>query len=160
MIGGRCDLGMPRFYACGMSLPAKLQRIVDLFATAPKDVKLQALLDYSNRVPPLPSELAGHPERMEQVHECQSPFFLATEVAPDGVVTLFFESPREAPTTRGYAGILSEGLEGATAEEVLAVPNDFYMALGIEDVVSPLRLRGMGAILARMKRQIADQLTA
>ena len=143
-----------------MSLPTKLQRIVDLFATAPKEVKLQALLDYSNRVPPLPPELADHPDRLERVHECQSPFFLATEIGPDGVVTLFFESPREAPTTRGYAGILSEGLGGATAEEVLAVPDDFYLDMGIEEVVSPLRLRGMGAILARMKRQIADQLAA
>jgi cysteine desulfuration protein SufE len=143
-----------------MSIPAKLQRIVDLFAAAPKDVKLQALLDYSNRVPPLPPELADHPERLEQVHECQSPFFLATEVADDGVVTLYFESPREAPTTRGYAGILSEGLAGATADEVLGVPVDFYMDMGIEEVVSPLRLRGMGAILARMKRQIAEHQAA
>jgi len=143
-----------------MDIPVKLQRIVDLFAAAPKDVKLQALLDYSNRVPPLPPELADHPERLEQVHECQSPFFLATEVADDGVVSLHFESPREAPTTRGYAGILSEGLAGATADEVLGVPDDFYMEMGIEEVVSPLRLRGMGAILARMKRQIAEHQAA
>ena len=92
--------------------------------------------------------------------ECQSPFFLATEVADDGVVTLYFESPREAPTTRGYAGILAEGLAGATADEVLDVPDDFYMDMGIEEVVSPLRLRGMGAILARMKRQIAEHRAA
>ena len=143
-----------------MDIPAKLQRIVDLFAAAPKDVKLQALLDYSNRVPPLPPELSDHPERLEQVPECQSPFFLATEVADDGVVTLYFESPREAPTTRGYAGILSEGLAGAIADEVLRVPDDFYMDMGIAEVVSPLRLRGMGAILTRMKRQIAEHQAA
>jgi len=140
-----------------MSLPAKLQRIVDLFAAAPREIKLQALLDYSNRVPPLPPEFADHPERLEKVPECQSPFFLATEVTPEGEVILHFESPREAPTTRGYAGILSEGLAGATADEVLAVPGDFYMDMGLEEVVSPLRLRGMDAIFARMKRQIAAQ---
>lgn len=154
------NLAAATLYAGAMSLPPKLQRIVDLFAAAPKEIKLQALLDYSNRVPPLPPELAEHPERLEKVPECQSPFFLATEVTPDGGVILSFESPREAPTTRGYAGILSEGLAGATAEEVLAVPSDFYVDMGLEEVVSPLRLRGMDAILSRMKRQIAEQQQA
>ena len=139
-----------------MSLPAKLQRIVDLFAAAPKDIKAQALLDYSNRVPDLPARYADHPELLERVHECQSPFFLAAEVNPDETVTIYFDSPREAPTTRGYAGILTEGLAGATAREVLDVPDDFYTAMGLQEVVSPLRLRGMGAILARTKRQVRE----
>jgi cysteine desulfuration protein SufE len=141
-----------------MSLPAKLQRIVDLFAAAPKDIKIQALLDYSNRVPELPARYADHPELLERVHECQSPFFLAAELNSDQAVTIYFDSPREAPTTRGYAGILTEGLTGATAQEVLAVPDDFYTAMGLQEVVSPLRLRGMGAILARTKRQVRDQV--
>jgi cysteine desulfuration protein SufE len=139
-----------------MTLPAKLQRIVDMFAAAPKDIKAQALLDYSNRVPDLPARYADHPELLERVHECQSPFFLAAEVNPDETVTIYFDSPREAPTTRGYAGILTEGLAGATAPEVLAVPDDFYTAMGLQEVVSPLRLRGMGAILARTKRQVRE----
>jgi cysteine desulfuration protein SufE len=113
-------------------------------------------LDYSNRVPDLPARYADHPELLERVHECQSPFFLAAEVNPDETVTIYFDSPREAPTTRGYAGILTEGLAGATAPEVLAVPDDFYTAMGLQEVVSPLRLRGMGAILARTKRQVRE----
>ena len=48
--------------------------------------------------------------------ECQSPLFLAVELerpAADGdaVVHLYFSAPAEAPTTRGFAGILHEGLE-------------------------------------------------
>jgi cysteine desulfuration protein SufE len=141
-----------------MTTPPKLQRIVDLFADAPRDIKLQALLDYSRRVPPLPPELAEHPELLEKVHECQSPFFLKAEVEPDGTVRMYFDAPPEAPTTRGYAGILAEGLVDATAEEILALPEDFYLGLGLADVVSPLRLRGMGAIVARLKRQVREQL--
>jgi cysteine desulfuration protein SufE len=140
-----------------MSLPPKLQFIIDLFADAPRDIKLQALLDYSRRLPPLPPELADHPELLERVHECQSPFFLLADVMPDGTVTMAFEAPPEAPTTRGYAGILAEGLAGATVDEVLAVPDDFYQGMGLDDVVSPLRLRGMGAILARLKRQVEEK---
>ena len=104
----------------------------------------------------MPARYADHPELLERVHECQSPFFLAAEVNPDETVTIYFDSPREAPTTRGYAGILTEGLAGATAPEVLSVPDDFYTAMGLQEVVSPLRLRGMGAILARTKRQVRE----
>ena len=134
--------------------PPKLQRIVELFAGAPKDLRLQALLEYSRSVPPLPEHLAGHRERMEQVAECQTPFFLTTEVDPDQRVHLFFDVPAEAPTTRGFAGILRSGLEGATAEEVLGTPDDFYENLGLSEVISGLRLRGMSAILFRLKRQV------
>src|SRR5215203_397133 len=99
--------------------PPALQRIVDLFAGAPKELRLQALLEYSRKVPPLPPELAGHRELMEQVPECQTPFFLKTVVGDDGRVALHFDVPDEAPTTRGFAGILHSGLNGASPDEVL-----------------------------------------
>ena len=143
-----------------MSMPDKLQIIVDQFAAAPRELRVQALLEYSRRVPPLPPELAADRERLEQVHECQTPFFLATEIDADGAVRLFFDCPPEAPTVRGFAGILREGLEGEPWEDVVAVPPDFYSGMGLQEVVSALRLRGMGAILARMKRQIRETMEA
>ena len=134
-------------------LPPRLQRIVDLFSTAPKDLRIQALLDYSRRVPALPEHVdAGD---LEQVHECQTPFFLHTERDADGGIRIYFESPPESPTVRGYAGILHEGLDGESAEAILSVPDDFYLGIGLEDVVTPQRLNGMGAIVRRLKRQVA-----
>ncbi len=138
--------------------PAQLQRIVELFAGAPKDLRLQALLEYSRKVPPLPPALAADRHLLEPVPECQTPFFLASEVGEDGRVALHFDVPAEAPTTRGFAGILASGLNGATAEEVLATPNDFYAAMGLGEVISSLRLRGMAAILARLKRQVREKV--
>jgi cysteine desulfuration protein SufE len=143
-----------------MATPAKLQRIVDLFAGAPKDLRLAALLEYSRKLPPLPEGLAGHREAMEQVVECQTPFFLATQVDEDRTVHVFFDCPPEAPTTRGFAGLLSEGLEGATVEEVLDTPDDFYTRMGLAEAISSLRLRGMGAILHRLKRQVREAAEA
>jgi cysteine desulfuration protein SufE len=139
------------------SMPPKLARIVELFAGAPKDLRVEALLEYSRKVPPLPVHLQGQQGTMEQVQECQTPFFLSTEVDDDCRVMAWYDCPPEAPTTRGFAGILSEGLNGATAAEVLEVPNDFYTQMGLAEAISSLRLRGMGAILGHLKRQVREQ---
>jgi cysteine desulfuration protein SufE len=136
--------------------PPKLQRIVELFGGAPKDLRLQALLEYSRKVPPLPPELAANRDSMERVPECQTPFFLHADVDQDERVHVHFDCPPEAPTTRGFAGILAEGLEGATRDEVLDVPDDFYEKMGLGEVISHQRTRGMGAILARLKRQVRE----
>jgi cysteine desulfuration protein SufE len=141
-----------------MTLPPALSTVVDRFQKAPKDLRVQALLHYAKKVPPLPEEYSEDRSALEQVHECQTPFFLATKVDDEGAVHLFFDAPAESPTVRGFAGILREGLEGAHWKQVLAVPPDFYSRMGLDTVVSPLRLRGMGAILARLKRQVRDQV--
>lgn len=137
-----------------MDLPPRLQTIVEVFKSAPKEFRLEALVDYSNRLPDLPSRYADDPSLLEPVPECQTPFFLATEVDDEGKVHLFFSAPPQSPTVRGYAGLLRDGLEGSTVAEVLAVPNDFFYGMGLEEVVTPMRLQGMGAILGRVKRQL------
>ncbi|MFB9183347.1 SufE family protein [Dactylosporangium sucinum] len=139
-------------------MPDKLAAIVEEFASAPRDVVLEMLLEFSDAVRPLPPELDGH-AGMEQVPECQTPFFLKAEVTPQRTVQLHFDCPPEAPTTRAFAGILSEGLDGATVDEVLAVPADLYQRMGLAAAISPLRVRGGTAILARMKRQVTESQT-
>lgn len=137
---------------------AELQEIVDEFADAPKDFRLTILLDFANNLPPVPDHIDR--EVLEQVHECQTPFFVAAEVGDDKRVTLHFDAPPEAPTTRGYAGVLAAGLSGGTVDEVLDTPADFFVKMGLGELISPLRLRGMGAILARVKRQVVEKSAA
>ena len=136
----------------------RLNRIVKMFASVPKNVRLEALLDYSRRLPPLPDRLADHPELFVVVRECQSPFALIVE--EDGeAVHLHFRVPAEAPTVRGYAGILHEALDGAPAGEILEVPDDFYIRMGLQEAVSSQRLNGMAAILRSIKAQVAQLRT-
>lgn len=137
------------------SLPPKLDQIVRLMKSSPKQIRVEAMLDYANRIPPLPDGIDS--SELEQVPECQSPIFVSTQVDSDGSVTLFFDAPREAPTVRGFAGILHDGLDGEQAGVILDVPDDFYYDMGLEEVVTPMRLRGMGAILARIKRQVREE---
>jgi cysteine desulfuration protein SufE len=142
------------------TLNPRLAEIVEDFNALPGQQRLQLLLEFSDDLPPLPERYAGHRDLLEQVPECQTPLFLAVEVAPDDTVHLFFDAPPEAPTTRGFAGILQTGLDGLNADEVLATPSEFTSQLGLTDLVSPLRLRGMAAMLARIKRQIRDRRAA
>ena len=137
-----------------MALPSRLAQIVEVFSSAPKEFRVEALLDFAKRLPPLPEEFASH-HQLEQVHECQTPFFLASKIE-DGKVRIFFDAPPESPTVRGYAGILAAGLDGETPQAILEVDNDFYLNMGLEEVVTPLRLRGMGAIMFRLKQQVAS----
>jgi len=144
----------------GAALHPRLQEIVDDFHEVPDRDRLQLLLEFSRDLPVLPERYAAHRDRMEPVPECQTPLFLAVEVEPDEAVHLFFDAPAEAPTTRGFAAILHAGLDGLDADEVLATPAEFSSRLGLADLVSPLRLRGMAAMLARIKRQVRDQRAA
>ena len=141
----------------GVTLNPRLQEIVDDFRSVPDKDRLQLLLEFSQDLPGLPDRYTAHHDLLEPVPECQTPLFLAVEVEPDETVRLFFEAPPEAPTTRGFAAILHTGLDGLGAAEVLAVPAEFTGQLGLQHLVSPLRLRGMAAMLARIKRQVRDR---
>lgn len=138
-----------------MSVPEPLQRVIDEFARAPESLRLALLLEYANKLPPLPEAWAGATDRFERVEECQTPLFIASELEGDRV-TVWFDAPPEAPTTRGFASILSHGLNGLPADEVLDTPGDVHARLELTDLVSPLRLRGMEGMLARLKGQIRN----
>jgi cysteine desulfuration protein SufE len=139
------------------ALHPQLQEIADEFAAIPESERLQLLLEFANELPPLPARYAEQHDLLEPVPECQTPLFLAVEISPNETVHLFFDVPAEAPTTRGFAGILHAGLDGLNADEVLATPGEFSSQLGLQDLVSPLRLRGMAAMLGRIKRQIRER---
>ena len=135
-----------------MTLPAALAEIVDDFGALSEKDRVTLLLEFAGDLPDLPEDLRT--EAMEPVPECQSPVFLSVDATDTDAVRLHFSAPPEAPTTRGFASILHQGLDGASADEILAVPPDFYDDLGLASVVSPLRLRGMAGMLARVKSQI------
>ena len=141
-------------------LPEALEQIkTDFTELAVKD-RLLLLLDFSNELPELPQHYREHPDLLEQVEECQSPVFIFVDIDDAGIVHLYATAPKEAPTTRGFTSILVQGLAGLTAEQVLAVPDDYPSDLGLTAAVSPLRIRGMTALLGRTKRQIREKLAA
>ncbi|MER7795757.1 SufE family protein [Microbacterium sp. NPDC096154] len=147
------------------TLPAALAEIRKDFLELDEPERLQLLLEFSRELPAMPSEYADHPERTERVAECQSPVFIVVEVGGDSPtaqspVAMHAAAPAEAPTTRGFASILAQGITGLTAEQVLAIPADYPQSLGLTRAVSPLRIAGMTGMLMRAKRQVQARLDA
>jgi cysteine desulfuration protein SufE len=138
------------------SLPDRLQEIVEEFGEAEGQEKLELLLEYSEKMPPLPDWL-NKDTNMDQVHECMTPVFVHAELENGGMI-FYFDIPPESPTVRGYAALLGEGLQGATPQQIVNLPSDFYQQMGLHSVLTGQRLRGIGAILAFMKRLAAQKM--
>jgi len=142
------------------TLPEALEEIRTDFTELEVKDRLQLLLEFSNELPELPAQYSEHPDLLERVEECQSPVFIFVDVDAEKTVHLYATAPKEAPTTRGFASILVQGLAGLSVDEVLAVPDDYPSDLGLTAAVSPLRIRGMTAMLGRIKRQVREKVAA
>jgi cysteine desulfuration protein SufE len=141
-------------------LPPSLAEIRDDFLALGVQDRLQLLLEFSNELPALPVQYEEHSDLLERVEECQSPVFIFVEVDDADVVHMHATAPREAPTTRGFASILAQGLSGLSADQVLGVPADYPLTLGLSEAVSPLRIRGMVGMLGRVQRQVREREAA
>lgn len=140
-----------------VALPPRLAEIVDDFSLAEGQEKLELLLQYAESLPALPDWLTGKEGEMESVPECMTPVSLAAELK-DGGMVFHFIVPQESPTVRGFASIVAEGLHGVAPEQVLAIPPDFYLAMGLQQVLTPQRMNGMAAIVVHIKRQALEKL--
>ncbi|MFM2023072.1 MAG: hypothetical protein RIR89_464 [Actinomycetota bacterium] len=131
------------------------QQIAEEFQLTPDSQKLELLLEYSESLPEPPARFGENPHLMERVDECQAPVFIAVEGNAEKV-DVYFSAPKEAPTTRGFASILNAALNGRRADEILGLSDDFPTELGLEKLISPLRVRGMRGMLFRIKRKTRE----
>jgi cysteine desulfuration protein SufE len=132
----------------------KLDRIVDEFAGLEPRERLELLLEFAESLPPLLPRLQAEKDRGEhRVHECQTPVFLWVEVE-NGQVQVYADVAPEAPTVKGFVGILADAFSGASVEEVLSVPPDLLQRLGLLQALGMMRMRGLQAILFTIRDQV------
>jgi cysteine desulfuration protein SufE len=129
---------------------------LERFRRLNREMRLQLLLNYAKKFPDLPPELEeARDAGLNKVEECQTPLFLWLGVDEDGAVTIHSFAPREAPTVRGFMGFLMEQLQGASVEEVEALPRDLLERMGLSEVLGPVRTRGLSAVLDRIRRDLS-----
>jgi cysteine desulfuration protein SufE len=131
-------------------VPEGIQKILRRFATLTPDMTRQALVQYANRLPPLPERFQTLDREQYRVHECQTPVAIYPEVV-DGRMQFHADVPQGAPTIRALLAMIFEAVNGQTPEAVLAIPDDFVrqvmdkLGLGTREV-------GLNAMVDRLKR--------
>jgi cysteine desulfuration protein SufE len=135
-------------------LTPALQEVIDELRDADRQDRIDLLIDLARNLPPLPDHLAHLKDEAHRVPECMSPVFLFVEQEGDRF-RLFADVPQEAPTVRGFVAILLEGLDGATFDEIQAVPADLVQRAGLLEILGMQRVSGLGGVLRRVKTAVA-----
>ena len=143
-----------------MTLPPKLQEIVDDFASMSREEKIETLIGYAESLPMLPERFKEERAKMEPIPECMTPVFLFGEKQEDGGIIFHFDIPPQSPTVQGLACILATGLNGYTPGEILAVPPDFFAPMKLEEAISGQRLNGFRGVLAHMKQTAVNLMNS
>ena len=116
--------------------------------------RLETLLEFSEELPDLPeSYRARRDAGVNRVHECQTPVYMWVEVVR-GRVEIYADVPRDAPTVRGFVSLLVGALFGASPADVLAVKPTLLRELGLVEALGMVRMRGLHAILHRIKSEV------
>ncbi|CAN5645300.1 SufE family protein [soil metagenome] len=135
-------------------LPAGIQKILRRFATLSPDLTRQALVQYANRLPPLPERFATLDRADFAVHECQTPVAIYPEVV-DGLMYYHADVPQGAPTIRALLAMIFEAVNGQPPRTVLSIPQDFVRQV-MDRIGLGTREVGLNAMVERLKRAARD----
>ena len=137
-------------------MPPGLEKLLRRFSTLTPDLVRQALVQYANKLPPLPERLRGVDPAQYRVHECQTPVAIFPEVV-DGKMYFHADVPQGAPTIRALLAMLFDALNGQPPEATLAIPQDF-----VRQVMGKIGLEtreiGLNAMVERLKRAARQAL--
>lgn len=129
----------------------RLEQIEAEFADLEPQERLELLLDFAHGLSPLPPDYqALKAAGQNRVHECMTPVYLWVEVR-DGAVAIYADVAEEAPTVKGFVAILAEAFSGATPQEVLQTKPNLLARLGLQQALGMNRMRGLSAILHRIR---------
>lgn len=138
------------------SVHDKLAALQAEFADSEPRERLMLLLDFAEKLPALPEAYRAERDAgLHRVPECQTPVFLWVELV-DGKVRIHADVAPEAPTVKGFVGILADAFNGASAEAVLKTPSNLVQEFGLTEALGMVRMRGLYAIHARILRDVRE----
>lgn len=143
---------------------SRFDEIAEPFQMMEQDMRLELLLEYSEKLPPLPERFQELRDAgLNMVHECQSPVFLMTEVESGGAddkrtIRVHADVPKSAPTARAFVSILHDAFDGATPEDVRTAPDDALRRLGLDGMLGMQRTQGLSAIYQRLKHDVQRRM--
>jgi cysteine desulfuration protein SufE len=133
--------------------PPKLQNIIELFETLPEVERRETLVNYAESAPkqePRPNE-SFDLEDVRKDEECADKVGVYLRVDDDGRAHLRMTLGPEVQTlTRAMTSILCKGLDGATPQEILELPQDFVTRIVGAELVR-VRSQTTYYVLTRIK---------
>jgi cysteine desulfuration protein SufE len=132
-------------------IPASIQRVLDYFRKLSREDKMQALVQYSKKLEPLPERFMALDRAPFTVPECQTRVDVFPEVR-DGKLYFYADlNPRQSPTIAAFLAILFAAVNGHTPETTLSIPPDFVRQV-MESIGLGAREVGLNAMVERLKR--------
>ena len=132
----------------------RLDEIAAEFVDLEPRERLELLLDFAEGLPDVPESLrADRDVGDHRVHECMTPVYLWV-LPENGHVRIHAEVAPEAPTVKGFVGILVDAFSGSEPGELLKVSPDILQRLGLIEALGMVRMRGLSAIFNRIRAAV------
>ena len=141
------------------ALPPSIERVLKLFRSMGREEKMQALVQYSKKLEPLPERFKDLDRGSFNVPECQTRVDIIPELR-DGRMYFYADlNTRQSPTIAAVLAIIFAAVNGQSPATTLAIPPDFVRTL-MESIGLGARETGLNAMITRLKRYALDAQTA
>jgi cysteine desulfuration protein SufE len=132
-------------------IPPSIERVLKLFRSMGRDEKMQALVQYSRKLEPLPERFKDLDRGTFTVPECQTRVDIIPELR-DGRMYFYADlNTRQSPTIAAVLAIIFGAVNGQPPATTLAIPPDFVSTL-MESIGLAAREVGLNAMISRLKR--------
>jgi cysteine desulfuration protein SufE len=141
------------------ALPPSIARILARFRAMSREDKMQALVQYSKKLEPLPDRFAEIDRTNFNIPECQTRVDIFSDVS-DGKLHFWADvNVRQSPTVAAFLAIVFAAVNDQPPSVMLAIPDDF-VSLVMENIGLGAREFGLNAMIARLKRDAAAAAAA
>ena len=136
-------------------IPPSIDRVLRLFRSMGREEKMQALVQYSKKLEPLPDRFKDIDRGAFNVPECQTRVDIIPEVR-DGKMYFYADlNVRESPTIAAVLAIIIGAVNGQPPSTTLGIPGDFVSTL-MESIGLAAREPGLNAMITRLKRHARE----
>jgi len=137
-------------------VPPSVARVLQYFRALSREDKMQALVQYSKKLEPVPERFRGLDRTAYAVPECQTQVELFPDLRADGTVHFYAEvDARRSPTIAAFLAILLGAVNDQPPSTALGIPGDFARQM-MDSIGLGAREAGLNAMLARVKRYAAQ----
>ena len=137
------------------SIPPSIERVLRLFRSMGREEKMQALVQYSKKLEPLPERFRDLDRGAFTVPECMTRVAIIPEFR-DGKIHFYADlNLRESPTIAAVLAIIFAAVNGQPPSTTLGIPQDFVRTL-MESIGLGAREPGLNAMITRLKRYARD----